>query len=143
MRVVILARGFGTRISEKSVNVPKPTLEIAGKQILWHIIKIYSHYGLNDFIICCGDKGYIINEFFANYFLHTSDITFDIKKNNMVIHKQKTEPWKVTLVDTGENTMTGARISRIKDHLNEDTFCLTYGDGLCDVDINKLIAFHK
>ena len=143
MKVVILAGGFGTRISEKSVYVPKPMVEIGGKPILWHIMKIYSHYGLNEFIICCGYKGYVIKEFFANYFLHTSDITFDMKKNDMIIHKQKAEPWKVTLVDTGENTMTGGRISRIKEHLNEETFCLTYGDGLSDININKLIAFHK
>ena len=143
MKIVILAGGFGTRISEKSITIPKPMVEIGGKPILWHIMKIYSHYGFNDFIICCGYKGYVIKEFFANYFLHTSDITFDMQKNDMIVHKQKAEPWKVTLVDTGETTMTGGRIKKIKDYLNEETFCLTYGDGLCDLDINQLIKFHR
>jgi len=143
MKVVLLAGGFGTRISEESHLKPKPMIEIGGKPILWHIMKIYSHYGLNDFIICCGYKGYVIKEYFANYFLHTSDVTFDMKTNKMEIHQNSSEPWKVTLVDTGEETMTGGRIKRIKDYIGKEDFCLTYGDGVANVDISKLLEFHK
>ena len=144
MKAVILAGGLGTRISEETIIKPKPMIEIGGKPILWHIMKIYSFHGINDFIICCGYKGYVIKEYFANYFLHQSDITFDMSKNEMKIHQERVEPWKVTLIDTGEQTMTGGRIKRIKDYLdNEEDFCLTYGDGLANIDITKLIAFHK
>ena len=144
MKVVILAGGLGTRISEETVIKPKPMIEIGGKPILWHIMKIYSFHGINDFIICCGYKGYVIKEYFANYFLHQSDITFDMSKNEMKIHQERVEPWKVTLIDTGEQTMTGGRIKRIKEYLNNgEDFCLTYGDGLANIDITKLIAFHK
>jgi glucose-1-phosphate cytidylyltransferase len=144
MKAVILAGGLGTRISEETVIKPKPMIEIGGKPILWHIMKIYSFHGINDFIICCGYKGYVIKEYFANYFLHQSDITFDMSKNEMKIHQERVEPWKVTLIDTGEQTMTGGRIKRIKDYLdNGEDFCLTYGDGLANIDITKLIAFHK
>ena len=144
MKVVILAGGLGTRLSEETTLKPKPMVEIGGKPILWHIMKIYSYYGLNDFIICCGYKGYVIKEYFANYFLHQSDISFDLSKNEMKIHKERAEPWKVTLIDTGEKTMTGGRIKRIKEYLgNEEDFCLTYGDGLADINISELINFHK
>ena len=144
MKVVILAGGFGTRLTEETTLKPKPMVEIGGKPILWHIMKIYSHYGLNDFIICCVYKGYIIKEYFANYFLHQSDITFDINNNKMKIHQKRVEPWKVTLVDTGENTMTGGRIKRVKDYIGEDEdFCLTYGDGLANINVTELIRFHK
>ena len=144
MKAVILAGGLGTRISEETVIKPKPMIEIGGKPILWHIMKIYSFYGINDFIICCGYKGYVIKEYFANYFLHQSDITFDMSNNTMKIHQERVEPWKVTLIDTGEQTMTGGRIKRIKEYLNDgEDFCLTYGDGLANIDITKLIAFHK
>lgn len=143
MKVVLLAGGFGTRISEESHLKPKPMIEIGGKPILWHIMKIYAHYGLNDFIICCGYKGYVIKEYFANYFLHMSDVTFDMKKNEMLVHQNTSEPWRVTLVDTGENTMTGGRIKRVRDYLGTEDFCLTYGDGVADVNIQELLAFHK
>ena len=144
MKAVILAGGLGTRISEETVIKPKPMIEIGGKPILWHIMKIYSFHGINDFIICCGYKGYVIKEYFANYFLHQSDITFDMSKNEMKIHQERVEPWKVTLIDTGEQTMTGGRIKRIKEYLDDgEDFCLTYGDGLANIDITKLIAFHK
>jgi glucose-1-phosphate cytidylyltransferase len=143
MKVVLLAGGFGTRISEESHLKPKPMIEIGGKPILWHIMKIYSHYGLNDFVICCGYKGYFIKEYFANYFLHSSDVTFDMQKNKMEIHQNSSEPWKVTLVDTGENTMTGGRIKRVADYIGEEDFCLTYGDGVANVNIRQLIQFHK
>ncbi len=143
MKAVILAGGFGTRISEESGIRPKPMVEIGGKPILWHIMKTYSHYGINDFIICCGYKAYVIKEYFSNYFLHSSDVTFDMKTNSMEVHNMTAEPWKVTLVDTGENTMTGGRVKRIKEYIGNETFCLTYGDGVSDVDINKLIMFHK
>ena len=144
MKAVILAGGLGTRISEETVIKPKPMIEIGGKPILWHIMKIYSFYGINEFIICCGYKGYVIKEYFANYFLHQSDITFDMSKNEMKIHQERAEPWKVTLIDTGEHTMTGGRIKKIKSYLNEgQDFCLTYGDGLANIDISKLISFHK
>ena len=144
MKLVILAGGLGTRISEETALKPKPMIEIGGKPILWHIMKIYSHYGINEFIICCGYKGYVIKEYFANYFLHQSDITFDMSKNEMKIHQERAEPWKVTLIDTGENTMTGGRIKRVKEFLEDDQdFCLTYGDGLSNVNINELINFHQ
>lgn len=143
MKAVILAGGFGTRISEESGIKPKPMVEIGGKPILWHIMKIYSHYGIHDFIICCGYKGYVIKEYFSNYFLHNSDVTFDMKNNNMKVHHMNTEPWKVTLIDTGENTMTGGRVKRVQDYVGKETFCLTYGDGVSDIDINKLILHHK
>jgi glucose-1-phosphate cytidylyltransferase len=144
MKTIILAGGLGTRISEESVLRPKPMLEIGGKPILWHIMKMYSHYGLNDFIICCGYKGYIIKEYFANYFLHMSDVTFDMVSNTMEVHQRNAEPWKVTLVDTGESTMTGGRLRRVAQYVeSEECFCMTYGDGVSDVDIAELIRFHK
>jgi glucose-1-phosphate cytidylyltransferase len=143
MKAVILAGGLGSRISEETHLKPKPMIEIGGKPILWHIMKIYTHYGINDFIICCGYKGYIIKEYFANYFLHMSDVTFDIEKNKIQIHQQYAEPWRITLVDTGENTMTGGRLKRIKKYVqDEDFFCMTYGDGLSDINIEKLIKYH-
>ncbi|MDM7273525.1 glucose-1-phosphate cytidylyltransferase [Sulfurihydrogenibium azorense] len=143
MKVVILAGGFGTRLSEETDIKPKPMVEIGGKPILWHIMKIYSSYGFNDFIICLGYKGYIIKEFFANYFFHTSDVTIDLKDNKIEVHSVKAEPWKVTLVDTGLNTMTGGRIKRIKPFVENQTFMLTYGDGVGNIDIKKLLEFHK
>ena len=143
MKVVILAGGLGTRISEESHLRPKPMIEIGHKPILWHIMKIYSHFGLNDFVICCGYKGYIIKEYFANYFLHSSDVTFDMKENKMQVHQNSSEPWKVTLVDTGDNTMTGGRIKRVQQYVGNEDFCLTYGDGVADIDVNQLIRFHK
>ena len=143
MKTVILAGGYGTRISEESGIRPKPMVEIGGKPIIWHIMKIYSHYGLTEFIICCGYKGYVIKEYFSNYFLHMSDITFDLQNNKMQVHLKKAEPWKITLVDTGEDTMTGGRIKRIKDYIGNETFCLTYGDGVSDVNITEEIEFHK
>lgn len=144
MKAVILAGGLGTRLSEETITKPKPMVEIGGKPILWHIMKIYSYYGINDFIICCGYKGYIIKEYFANYFLHQSDITFDMNSNQMIVHEERAEPWKVTLVDTGDLTMTGGRLKRILPFVkDEDAFCFTYGDGVADININKLINFHK
>lgn len=144
MKAVILAGGLGTRISEETTIKPKPMVEIGGKPILWHIMKIYSAYGINEFIVCCGYKGYMIKEYFANYFLHMSDITFDMEHNKMQVHERHAEPWKVTLVDTGEQTMTGGRIKRVGDYVkNEECFCLTYGDGVANIDIAALIAFHK
>jgi len=144
MKAVILAGGAGTRISEETQVRPKPMVEIGGKPILWHIMKTYSSHGLNDFLICCGYKGYIIKEYFANYFLHTSDVTFDMARNEMTVHQRHAEPWRVTLVDTGETTMTGGRLRRVRDYLaGEEDFCFTYGDGLADVDITRLIAFHR
>lgn len=144
MKTVLLAGGLGTRISEESQYKPKPMIEIGGMPILWHIMKSYSFYGFNDFIICAGYKQHMIKEWFADYFLHTSDITFDFtKQNEIMIHKQHTEPWKVTVVDTGLNTMTGGRIRRIRKYIDNETFMMTYGDGVCDVDINKLLDFHK
>ena len=144
MKAVILAGGLGTRISEETHLKPKPMIEIGGKPILWHIMKSYSAHGVNDFVICCGYKGYLIKEYFANYFLHMSDVTFDMVHNRMEVHEQKAEPWRVTLVDTGEDTMTGGRLKRVKDYLkDEESFCFTYGDGLADVDIAASIAFHK
>ena len=144
MKVVILAGGLGTRISEETQVRPKPMVEIGGKPILWHIMKIYSHYGLNDFIICCGYKGYLIKEYFANYFLHMSDVTFDMVSNRMEVHQHHAEPWRVTLVDTGEQTMTGGRLKRVARYIqDEDAFCFTYGDGISDIDITALVAFHR
>ncbi len=144
MKAVILAGGLGTRISEETALRPKPMVEIGGKPILWHIMKMYSAHGVNDFIICCGYKGYVIKEYFANYFLHMSDITFDMENNHMHVHQHHAEPWKVTLVDTGEDTMTGGRLKRVADYLKDEAlFCLTYGDGVSDVNITELIAFHK
>lgn len=143
MKAVILAGGFGTRISEETSIKPKPMIEIGGMPILWHIMKIYSSYGINDFILCCGYKGYIIKEYFANYFLHNSDVTFDIAQNKMEVHQKFVEPWKITLIDTGINTMTGGRLKRVEKYLDDETFCFTYGDGLSDVNISKLISFHK
>ena len=144
MKAVILAGGIGSRISEETTVKPKPMVEIGGKPILWHIMKIYSHYGINEFVICCGYKGYVIKEYFANYFLHMSDVTFDMSSNRMEVHQKYAEPWKVTLVDTGDNSMTGGRLRRVKDYLkDEELFCLTYGDGVADVNIGKLIEFHK
>lgn len=144
MKAVILAGGLGTRISEESSARPKPMIEVGGKPILWHIMKIYSHFGINEFIVCCGYKGYVIKEYFANYFLHTSDVTFDMQENSMEVHQRYAEPWKVTLVDTGENTMTGGRLKRVADYVkDEEAFCFTYGDGVSDIDIGALIKFHK
>ena len=144
MKAVILAGGLGTRISEETDTKPKPMVEIGGKPILWHIMKIYSAHGVNDFVICCGYKGYQIKEYFANYFLYMSDVTFDMSKNTMDVHQRNAEPWRVTLVDTGESTMTGGRLKRVAEHIkDEDAFCLTYGDGVSDVNITELIAFHK
>lgn len=144
MKAVILAGGLGTRISEETHLKPKPMIEIGGKPILWHIMKIYSHYGINDFVICCGYKGYVIKEYFANYFLHMSDVTFDIAHNQMEVHQRYAEPWKVTLVDTGDDTMTGGRLKRVEPYVkDEELFCFTYGDGVGDVNIAELIAFHK
>ena len=144
MKAVILAGGFGTRISEETHLKPKPMIEIGGKPILWHIMKHYSSHGITDFIICCGYKGYVIKEYFANYFLHMSDITFDLANNKMEVHQQNAESWKVTLVDTGENTMTGGRLKRVEMYLkNEDFFCFTYGDGVSDINITEEIKFHK
>ena len=142
MKAVILAGGFGTRISEESHLKPKPMIEIGGKPILWHIMKCYGAHGINEFVICCGYKGYVIKEYFANYFLHMSDVTFDMSNNQMEVHQRNAEPWKVTLVDTGENTQTGGRIKRIRDYI-DGTFCLTYGDGLSDINLRDLIAFHR
>jgi len=144
MKAVILAGGLGTRISEETHLKPKPMVEIGGKPILWHIMKIYAHHGINDFVICCGYKGYLIKEYFANYFLHMSDVTFDMRNNSMEVHQQSAEPWRVTLVDTGEATMTGGRLKRVASYLQgEEAFCFTYGDGVSDVNITELIAFHQ
>lgn len=144
MKVVILAGGLGTRISEESYLKPKPMIEIGGKPILWHIMKIYSSHGANDFVICCGYKGYVIKEYFANYFMHNSDITFDMTDNSMIVHHRKSEPWRVTLVDTGENTQTGGRLKRVAEYIkDEDAFCFTYGDGVCNLNIRNSIDFHR
>jgi glucose-1-phosphate cytidylyltransferase len=143
MKAVILAGGLGTRISEETIFKPKPMIEIGGKPILWHIMKIYSAHGINEFIICCGYMGYVIKEYFANYFLHMSNVTFDMRNNRMDVHQNHAEPWKVTLVDTGENSMTGGRLKRVKDYLDDEDFCFTYGDGVSDVDITATIAFHR
>jgi glucose-1-phosphate cytidylyltransferase len=143
MKVVILAGGLGTRLSEETELKPKPMVEIGGKPILWHIMKIYSHYGFNEFVICCGYKGYLIKEYFANYFLHQADITIDLTQNKLDIHQSNVEPWKITLIDTGQNTMTGGRIKRIQSYVNNETFMLTYGDGVSNVNIKELVEFHK
>lgn len=144
MKAVILAGGLGTRISEETHLRPKPMIEIGGRPILWHIMKLYSAHGINDFIICCGYKGYVIKEYFANYFLHMSDVTFDMASNQMEVHRRKAEPWRITLVDTGEDTMTGGRLRRVREYLqDEDAFCFTYGDGLSNVDIGASIDFHR
>jgi glucose-1-phosphate cytidylyltransferase len=144
MKAVILAGGLGTRISEETHLKPKPMIEIGGKPILWHIMKMYSAHGVNDFVICCGYKGYLIKEYFANYFLHMSDVTFDMANNRMDVHQQKAEPWKVTLVDTGEDTLTGGRLRRVADYIkDEEAFCFTYGDGVSDVNIRESIEFHR
>lgn len=144
MKAVILAGGLGTRLSEETAVRPKPMVEIGGKPILWHIMKMYSFHGINDFVICCGYKGYVIKEYFANYFLHMSDITFEMLENHMHVHHKRVEPWKVTLIDTGDESMTGGRLARVRDHIeNEDAFCFTYGDGVGDIDIAASITFHK
>jgi glucose-1-phosphate cytidylyltransferase len=144
MKVVILAGGLGTRISEETHLKPKPMIEIGGRPILWHIMKMYSHHGLNDFLICCGYKGYVIKEYFANYFLHMSDVTFDMTNNSMQVHQRNAEPWRVTLVDTGDETMTGGRLKRVISYIqDEEAFCMTYGDGVSDINITELVAFHK
>ena len=144
MKAVILAGGLGTRISEETHLKPKPMIEIGGKPILWHIMKTYSAHGVNDFVICCGYRGYVIKEYFANYFLHMSDVTFDMAANRMEVHERHAEPWRVTLVDTGEDTMTGGRLKRVADYVkNEEAFCFTYGDGVSNVDVSATIAFHR
>ena len=143
MKVVILAGGFGTRISEESVTIPKPLVEIGNRPILWHIMKIYSAHGLNDFIICCGYKGHLIKNYFLNFFHGNADFTIDLRNNDLAVHRSGSEDWKVTLVDTGLETMTGGRIKRVREHIGDESFCLTYGDGVSDVDITKLIAFHR
>lgn len=143
MKAVILAGGLGSRISEESHLKPKPMIEIGGKPIIWHVMKIYSHFGINDFVICLGYKGYVLKEYFANYFLHMSDVTFDMAQNRMQIHDQHAEPWRVTLVDTGEHTMTGGRLKRVRKYLGDETFCMTYGDGVADIDVTALLAFHR
>jgi len=143
MKAVILAGGFGTRISEETHLRPKPMIEIGGKPILWHILKLYSHYGINEFVICCGYKGYAIKEYFANYFLHMSDITFNMRTNSMEVHQKNAEPWEVTLIDTGENTLTGGRLKRVGEYISGSSFCFTYGDGVADVQIDQLIKKHQ
>jgi len=143
MKAVILAGGLGTRLAEETSVRPKPMVEVGGRPILWHIMKIYSSHGINDFIICCGYKGHVIKEYFANYFLYNSDMTFDINDNSMTVHQNNVEPWKVTLIDTGEGSLTGGRLRRVKDYIGDETFCFTYGDGVGDVDVTSLIAFHE
>jgi len=143
MKAVILAGGFGTRISEESHIKPKPMIEIGGKPILWHIMKIYSHYGINDFIVCLGYRGYVIKEYFANYFLHMSDVTFDMNENRMDVHQNSAEPWRVTLVDTGPETLTGGRLKRVYEYVGKETFCFTYGDGVANIDIGAQLAYHR
>lgn len=143
MKAVILAGGFGTRITEESITRPKPMVDIGGRPILWHLMKLYSSYGINDFVICCGYKGYIIKEYFSNYFLHMSDVTFNIREGSMRVHEKKAEPWNVTLVDTGEKTQTGGRLKRVRSYLGDEDFCFTYGDGLADLNITQLLDFHK
>lgn len=143
MKAVLLAGGLGTRISEETHLKPKPMVEVGGKPLLWHVMKIYSAHGINDFVICAGYKGYVIKEYFANYFLHMSDVTFDMKENRMEVHHRRSEPWRVTIADTGEATMTGGRLKRVREYLGDETFCFTYGDGVGDVNITELIAFHK
>lgn len=143
MKVVILAGGLGTRISEESHLKPKPMIEIGGKPILWHIMKIYSHYGINDFVICLGYKGYVIKEYFANYFLHMSNVTFDMARNQMEVHERYAEPWRVTLVDTGAETLTGGRLKRVREYIGDETFCFTYGDGVTDLNVGAVLDFHR
>ena len=144
MKAVILAGGLGTRLSEETTTRPKPMVEIGGRPILWHILKMYAQHGVNDFVICCGYKGYVIKEYFANYFLHMSDVTFDMRSNSMEVHQKRAEPWKVTLVDTGDESMTGGRLLRVAEYVRDDeAFCLTYGDGVSDVNISDVIAFHQ
>lgn len=143
MKAVILAGGLGSRISEESHLRPKPMIEIGGKPILWHIMKLYSHYGINEFIICLGYKGYVIKEYFANYFLHMSNVTFDMTQNSMEVHQRYAEPWRVTLIDTGQETLTGGRLKRVQKYVGNETFCFTYGDGVADIDIGALVAFHR
>ena len=144
MKAVILAGGLGTRLSEETATRPKPMVEIGGKPILWHILKMYSHHGINDFVICCGYKGYVIKEYFANYFLHMSDVTFDMAHNRMEVHSKRAEPWRVTVVDTGDESMTGGRLRRVASYVeHEEAFCFTYGDGVSDIDISASIAFHR
>ena len=143
MKAVILAGGLGTRISEETHLKPKPMVDIGGKPILWHVMKGYSAHGINDFVICAGYKGYVIKEYFANYFLHMSDVTFDMKDNRMEVHNRRSEPWRVTIVDTGDATLTGGRLRRVRDYLDDEPFCFTYGDGVGDVNITEVIAFHK
>jgi len=143
MKAIILAGGLGTRISEETNLKPKPMVEIGGRPILWHVLKGYSAHGINDFVICAGYKGYVIKEYFANYFLHMSDVTIDMKENRMEVHHQRSEPWRVTIVDTGEATLTGGRLKRVRDYIGDETFCFTYGDGVGDVNIGELVAFHK
>lgn len=143
MKAVILAGGLGTRLSEETVVRPKPMVEIGGKPILWHILKHYSRHGIDEFVICLGYKGYLVKEYFANYFLHTSDVTLNLRDNSMAVHHKHAEPWRITLVDTGDNTQTGGRLRRVAEYLGEDTFCFTYGDGLSDIDITAELAFHR
>jgi glucose-1-phosphate cytidylyltransferase len=143
MKAVILAGGLGTRLSEETSLRPKPMVEIGGKPVLWHVMKIYSSYGINDFVICLGYKGYLIKEYFSNYFLHTSDVTVDLRSNSLDIHQTAAEPWKVTLVDTGQDTMTGGRLKRVARYVQDEDFCFTYGDGVGDIDINRLVSFHR
>jgi glucose-1-phosphate cytidylyltransferase len=144
MKAVILAGGLGTRLSEETTTRPKPMVEIGGKPILWHILKMYSHHGINDFVICCGYKGYLIKEYFANYFLHMSDVTFDMRSNRMEVHHKRAEPWNVTVVDTGDNAMTGGRLRQVAEYvIRDEAFCMTYGDGVSDLDISATIEFHK
>jgi glucose-1-phosphate cytidylyltransferase len=143
MKVVILAGGLGSRLSEETTVRPKPMVELGGMPILWHIMKIYSHYGLHDFVVCLGYRGYVIKEYFANYFMHMSDVTFNLRTNEVKVHQNSSEPWTVTLVDTGADTQTGGRLRRVREHVGDGTFCFTYGDGVSDVDIGKLIAFHN
>ena len=143
MKAVIFAGGLGTRLSEETAVKPKPMVEVGGKPILWHIMKIYSSHGVSDFVVCCGYKGHVIKEYFANYFLHRSDVTFDLKHNKMHVHQNGVEPWTVTLIDTGEDTLKGGRLLRVREHIGDETFCLTYGDGVSDVDVSCLIGFHK
>lgn len=143
MKAILLAGGLGTRFAEETSLRPKPMIEIGGRPILWHIMKMYSAHGVNDFVICCGYKGYVIKEYFANYFLHMSDVTFDMRENEMVVHEKRAEPWKVTLVDTGDDSMTGGRLKRVAEHVGDGPFCFTYGDGVGDVDLTKLIAYHR
>ena len=143
MKAVILAGGLGTRISEESHLKPKPMIEIGGRPILWHIMKIYSHWGINDFVICLGYKGYVIKEYFANYFLHMSDVTFDMAENRMEVHQRNAEPWRVTLIDTGQETLTGGRLKRAAPYLDDQAFCFTYGDGVADLNVGRLLDFHR